>query len=324
LSEESHTFEFQIITTTSPQNFTLPIYSGGASYTQNFTVDWGDTTSSTITSFDDADRIHSYTNSGTYNIVLSGTCQWFAFNNSGDRGLVKQLIEFAGDMGFKVLNFYGCSNLTTLAVLADFVSLITASNMFRYCASITTIPAGMFDGCTAINSFNNAFYNCSALTAIPTDLFKFNTAVTSFSGVFYNCTNVLLTSIPTDLFRYNTAVTSFMTAFNSCSSLTAIPATLFTYNTLVSSFENTFDGCAGLTAIPSGLFDTNTAATNFASCFYGCTGLTSIPTDLFRYNIAVTSFSGTFWNCSNITATPSGLIGSTETLLLQTCFQMSL
>jgi len=61
-----------------------------------FSVDWGDTSSSTITSYDDADRTHSYSGAGTYTVVLNGTCEWFAFNNLGDKTLVVELNEFTG------------------------------------------------------------------------------------------------------------------------------------------------------------------------------------------------------------------------------------
>jgi hypothetical protein len=70
----ANTFKFQIATTGSNETFTLPINGGGSGYVQNFSVTWGDTSSSNITSYEDADRIHTYGSSGTYDVELTGTC----------------------------------------------------------------------------------------------------------------------------------------------------------------------------------------------------------------------------------------------------------
>ena len=59
--EEEDTFKFEIlltVDTTAGKTFTIPINDAGAVYAHNFVVEWGDESSSTVTSYDDADRTH--------------------------------------------------------------------------------------------------------------------------------------------------------------------------------------------------------------------------------------------------------------------------
>ena len=46
-------------------------------YQYNFTVDWGDGTVNTVTSFDDINATHEYATTGTYNITIRGLCECF-------------------------------------------------------------------------------------------------------------------------------------------------------------------------------------------------------------------------------------------------------
>jgi len=294
-------FRFEIAVTEGDKTFTLPLGTG----THNFTVYWGDGSSDEITSSSDPDRIHTYATAGTYIISMRGICTHFAFNNAGDKLKLKKLLGFI-DMGFTILNFRGCSNLTRVhSSMRVLRSLTTALSMFRVCTSLVSIPAGIFDGAANITSFEESFRNCESLTAIPTGLFDNNTAVTTFKSAFVACGE--LTSIPIDLFRYNTVVTSFDATFYGCIGLTSIPTDLFANNTLVTTFENVFFECTSLTAIPTGLFDNNTAVTRLYGVFRDCSSLTSIPTGLFDNNTAVTTFNGTFMGCTSLLSIPSGL-----------------
>ena len=321
------TFSFDV-TTAGADTFELPILAGGAGYEQTFSVDWGDTNSSTITSYDDADRTHSYAGAGTYTVVLDGVSEWFAFNDAGDKTLVVELNAFTGDMGFQILNFYGCSNLHTICSLGVMRYLQHATNMFRACASIQAIQSGMFDDCYGMNAgdgfsytfsgcsdaslttipsglfdnqphlttdaFSYTFQSCDSITSIPADLFKFNTAVTTtaFKGTFESSG---ITSIVSGLFDYNTAVTTdaFFVTFRLCLGLTSIPSDLFKFNTAISSsaFQSLFSRSENITSIVSGLFDYNVNITSdsFKYTFYWLLNLTAIVADLFKFNIAVST-----------------------------------
>ena len=51
-------------------------------YNFNFTVDWGDGTTSEVTSFSDPDKTHTYPSKGTYTITISGTLQGWGTKTS--------------------------------------------------------------------------------------------------------------------------------------------------------------------------------------------------------------------------------------------------
>jgi len=305
----SGSFKFQIVTTTPNELFTLPISAGGSSYLHNFTVYWGDTTSSIVTSYNDPNREHTYATAGTYDVELVGTCQYFAFSSStsANRIKVRKLLLFIGDIGFKTLNFMQCTNLNTIIPLGTLFSLTDVVNLFNGCNLITAIPNGMFDTCPNIINFTQTFYGCNnvALTTIPTDLFKYNVSATIFSNTFAACVNI--TSIPVDLFRYNTAVYDFTGTFSGLSKITSIPVDLFKYNTATTVFTGVFNACTLLVTIPVDLFRYNTLVYTFNSAFSACTNLVIIPVDIFKYNISVTDFRNVFYFCSKITSIPVDL-----------------
>ena len=332
----TNSFKFQVVTTTPGETVTLPILAGGASYTHIFTAYWGDTTSSEITAYNDPDRIHTYAAAGTYDIELVGICQYLYYSSTtvAERAKVRKILAFTGDIGFKRLNFYGCVNLNSIVSFGNLVSLITCSNLFSGCASLTTIPAGLLDGCPNINDLSMAFENCNNIgfTTIPTDLFKYVPNVTSFNSTFsgckyitsiptglfdynintdnfyqtfYNCNAI--TSIPIDLFKNNINVTSFANTFYACTGLLSIPADIFKYNVLNLSFLQTFQSCTSLTTIPANLFDTNIKVTQMASTFENCTHITTIPVDLFKFNTKVTDFLQTFYGLTSLTSIPADL-----------------
>jgi hypothetical protein len=299
------------------RTITLPLVNtraeGALAY--NCLIDWGDNTSySTVTSYNDANRIHTYAANGTYQVNINGTCEGWSFNNAGDKLKITKVInwgESAYFNGFKYLKggFYGCTNFTSLGtgkILASGTGVLTDGfyETFRSCR-FATIPAGLFDNHTEVTS--NAFYFTfsfnTSLTSITADLFKYNTKASTggFSGVFSSCPHTSLTSIPADLFKYNTLVTTdaFYQAFFGCTSLTTIPVDLFRYNTEVSSrgFMQTFRACS-ISSIPTDLFRYNTKVTTYAfyDCFQDGGNFTTLPDDLFRYNIlaSTNAFQGTF------------------------------
>lgn len=153
-------------------SLTLPLNNSNGS-TFNCTVDWGDSSSSTITAVDDADRVHTYASAGTYEVKITGTCEGWSFNNKGDRIKLTKVKSFgkgSSFTGFKYLagGFYGCTNITTLG-------------------SDPIKPSG--DGVT---NFAYCFCGCASLTTIPADLLRYNTSALDYYYTFYNCTSLTL------------------------------------------------------------------------------------------------------------------------------------
>ena len=67
---------------------TLPLREG---FSYNFSIDWGDGTTSDITSHDDPDHIHVYPKHGSYEISITGLVQAWYFNNSGDKDKIYEV-----------------------------------------------------------------------------------------------------------------------------------------------------------------------------------------------------------------------------------------
>lgn len=105
--------------------------------TYNFTVNWGDGTSDTITSYNQAEVTHTYAASGTYEVEILGTLTHFQFNNTGDKKKILDVIQWRTVVFSDMSNmFYGCTNLVMSATDEPDLSGITSmSNMFRNASS---------------------------------------------------------------------------------------------------------------------------------------------------------------------------------------------
>lgn len=280
-------FKFQITTTTSNTVFTVPLvdYAG---LTPQVTISWGDgSTSPFITSSTSNDRIHTYSVAGTYTITISGLMPGFSVNNnSAIRNLITGIVQF-GTVGLRTLNFYGCTNITSIPSSASlsavggydglnemlsFASFMRSTrittipaDMFDYSPnatiftdcfslnpSLTTVPSGLFDSVINANTFANCFLGCSILASVPSTLFDTNINVLSFAGTFRNClqlTNVLQ-------FTYNTAVTNFSNVYNMSTVANALTGTApeLWNRTPTPLGTNAFNNCTGLSnyaSIPS-------------------------------------------------------------------------
>lgn len=298
-------FKFTINTALGTgNNFQLPLPSG---QTYNFIVYWGDGNFDTITAYNQAETLHSYSSGGTYQITIDGKCGGWSFNNGGDKLKVTNIDQW-GNVGFDYLlsGFYGCSNLSLLPNESiKYSSSITELTSFLRGTGFSTISDLTFKELTNVTSFANCFQD-SSITSIPSDLFRYNTLVTSFESTFNSCQQ--LVTINSDVFRYNILVTTFNSTFYFCgnTSFNSLPADLFRYNTSVTTFASTFAFCYYLNSLPTDLFRYNTAVTTFASTFSNCINISSLPNNLFYYNSAVTVYNNTFDACRNI-ALPSVL-----------------
>ena len=202
--DTANDFKFKV-TVASSENIPLPFEAGG---TYDCYVNYGDGSGDKyINTYNHANADHTYTTGATYEISIWGQCTLFEVDN--DANIDTNIIEVVqwGSIGLESLNFYGCTNLTTIPStgFSGFSSITIFASLFRECP-IGSIPSGMFDSATSATNFQQAFYNTN-ITSIPTDLFKFNTGVTTFLNTFLGSN---ITAIPVDLFRYNTIATNFI------------------------------------------------------------------------------------------------------------------
>ena len=151
--------------------FKLPLISSG---TIDFIVDWGDGTQNTITTFNQAETLHTYASIGTYNVKIVGTLRGWQFNNTGDRLKMLNISKWSGLDVSVAFGFFRCSNMTCTATDAPTISTTNLTNYFHSCinfngqiqnwnVSNVTDFAQMFRQC---NNFNGAIGNWNVSNAV--------------------------------------------------------------------------------------------------------------------------------------------------------------
>jgi hypothetical protein len=266
----------------------LPLQS---TETYNFDVDWGDGTKDTITSWDQAETLHTYTTGGSYTIKIKGTFPKFYFNNGKEIGKLKGIddwggVEFSTD---QTNAFYGCWGLTYVPpVTSDSINAVTVGDyMFAFCA-ITSLPEDMlFPNVTT----GKSMFRENQLPVLPSAM-----RLNSLIDGYYMFANIGLTEIPAGMDLPSIENGSFMFYFNSA--LTTVPESM-TLATLINGTDM-FSSCS-IDTLPSGmelpLLDTG------RRMFYGC-DLTSLPPNM---NLPmVTSGYQMFYN-NNLTDLPVGM-----------------
>lgn len=237
LSSTEEVFPFQItVTVNAGQSFTLPISDYGI-YVPNFVVSWGDSTSDTITSSTQPQRVHTYASAGTYTISIVGFMPVFSVNNnSAIRTLIRSIVSF-GTVSLRRVDFYGCSFITSIPAPGTGLADVEIFTNFVRSTGITSIPSGLFDLSVNVTTFTDAFSFNSGITSIPTGLFDNCTNATIFSSTFNACVN--LVNVPSTLFDQNVNVVNFSSCFRNCRSITA--PLQFTFNTAVTTFANLYN-----------------------------------------------------------------------------------
>lgn len=253
----------------SNNQVTLPLESGG---TYNMTVNWGDGTTSTITTYNQAEVTHTYSSIGTYNVKISGTCYGWRYNNSGDRLKLLEIKAWGNSFraGNSTGNFYGCENLLITATdTLDLTGKTTLSNMFRSCTALTTAPSMSQWDTSAVTNMSNVFYSC---TNFNQDISSWNTGnVTDMSSMFFGCTN-----FNQNIGSWNTAKVTLMNSmFQACTN----------FNQNIGSWDTS-------------------KVTNMSSLFYQCTNFNQ---NISSWNTGlVTNMVAMFYQCSNFNQNISG------------------
>ena len=139
--------------------FKLPLTSSTG---LNIVVDWGDATTSTITSYTDPAVTHSYAIAGTYTISITGTLQSFAFSGAGDKLKILEVQSWGVLHIASTSNsiFLGGTNLTCIATDAPKITNTNFSFMFYDCVNFNG-AIGNWD-VSVVQTFNFAFCNTTA------------------------------------------------------------------------------------------------------------------------------------------------------------------
>jgi len=140
-------FIFDIDTTkagaTASNEFQLPFVAGGD---YSCSVDWGDGNTDVISSYNQAETLHTYSSGGVYTVKITGTFKGWTFGVTPNPNDAAKMLEIKqwGDLLFHDQGEYfrGCSNMTISAtdVPNNLNELSNFSVFFFGCSSITTVP----------------------------------------------------------------------------------------------------------------------------------------------------------------------------------------
>ena len=167
----------------------LPLILTG---TYNFVVDWGDNTTSTITTYNQAAVTHTYSVAGTYQIKIKGVCNGWRFNNTGDRSKILSVQQWGTSLKFGTTEgsyFSGCNNLNLSSVTDTPVltGVLNMSNCFSYCSALTTINKIGEWACSNVTNMSSMFQSA---TNFNQNIGSWNVSnVTSMSSMFFQATN---------------------------------------------------------------------------------------------------------------------------------------
>lgn len=180
-------FVFDVDTTqagvsTSTQ-FQLPLPSSG--YTVDAVVDWGDGTTDTITSYNQAEKLHTYSTGGTYTITITGTLEGWDLSY-GENLKIKEVKNWGNGNGLTLTRanaFISASNMTCIATDGADVQVTSFQQMFRSC---TSLVSGLKNwDVSGVTNLVFCFYNANDFNE---DLSNWDvSAVTNFKYCFERC-----------------------------------------------------------------------------------------------------------------------------------------
>ncbi len=240
-------------TVNAGDTITLPIYEKEEAdeergeletyFNYDFTVDYGDGTVLEVKSYNDENRKHTYTNSGTYTVKIKGICESWSFYHVPDSAeKVSKLVQW-GVINAKHYDFGNCVNLNgniPLPSRNSFNEVLSFRMLFYKCANITgKIPNDLFKYATKVVTMANVFNYATGLSGgIYEDLFVNCKEVTNFRFVFAGSS--LSGNIPEDIFKENTKVNNFQGVFFECVNLTGyLPKNIFSYSNVIENLSVT-------------------------------------------------------------------------------------
>ena len=277
---------------------TVAVYNQDSNYlavlittnTGQYTVDWGDGTSTNHNSNTLAEKNY------TWSSISSGT-----LTSGGYRQAVVTITPTTSGAAFTSLqlsrrNTVLATNTAATSPWLDIaVSAPNATDIYFLYANNGVVTdrlrCGMVEQVKIISSnITNPFGIFRDMGALQSVTFNSNSAITTTEAMFQDCRSLVIAP-----FINTPSVTRTESMFNGCRSLRVVPL----YNTEnVTNAVNMFNQCFALQSVPLFNFASLTTAT---SMFSSCNALESVP--LFNFS-ALTSASNMFSNCVALKTVP--------------------
>ena len=171
------------------KSITLPLREG---FNYDFTVDWGDGSSSQVTSYDDTDITHTYGAAGDYTVTISGLVEsWFfdggnRLSDYNDHFQIISVKDF-GRVGWKNLYyaFEGCTNLTTFKG-GDVSQVTEMDSMLSYTLRLDSLSVENWD-VSNVRNMTSMFHSASLANPNVSDWDVSN--VTNMTSMFSGATS---------------------------------------------------------------------------------------------------------------------------------------
>lgn len=307
-------------------NTGVPIRLYGMNASTEFTVDWGDNTTTTLTpaNYTNASStaaMHTYATAGTYTVTVTAKASdWasvYLMSSSGNNTSTsnwnnKTMPMFwfrntVQEIRNPIPSVAGIQQIGIKPSNGDEGTKNGSFDYLFYSSKLATICGGLFSLNQNAASFKGTFWN-SQIGAVPNTTFYGCSTANSYDHCFYGCTKI--TNIDSGLFNWADGVLDFSYLFYGCTGLKTMGAGLFANSPLVTAFWSSWKRCSALQALPASLFAYTPAATNFESTFSACSKIKSIDATTFESCHGITTMQQCFENCSGLLAIPQGLLAN--------------
>lgn len=307
-------------------NTGVPIRLYGMNASTEFTVDWGDNTTTTLTPADYTNAsstaaMHAYAAAGTYTVTVTAKASdWanvYLMSSSGNNTSTsswnnKTMPMFwfrntVQEIRNPIPSVAGIQQIGIKPSNSDEGTKNGSFDYLFYSSKLATICGGLFSLNQNAASFKGTFWN-SQIAAVPNTTFYGCSTANSYDHCFYGCTKI--TAIDSGLFNWADGVLDFSYLFYGCTGLKTMGAGLFANSPLVTAFWSSWKKCSALQALPASLFAYTPAATNFESTFSTCSKITSIDATTFESCTGITTMQQCFENCTGLLVIPQGLLAN--------------
>jgi hypothetical protein len=197
---------------TANNQIKLPLEIAGI---YKFTVQWGDGTSNLITTWNQAETLHTYPAPGDYTVTITGFIKGWDWGGGGTvaptTGDMRKLLTITQfgclrlvthlDLSKSWGAFYGCTNLTLTGVqdMPNFKGTVSTQGFFRLATATTTVSNINKWDVSKITNFRGAFRDCvnfndnmgnwNTSSAVNTSFMFFGSSTIAPYGSFNNGTS---------------------------------------------------------------------------------------------------------------------------------------